>query len=182
MNQPLPLDFQKALPFTDKYIHFGSGQMETVLDLPPGKYALRLLLADQAHIPFFVYSKPMTLTISKQNKAITKASVLGPARVEIMSPAEGASLRPPFRVQFHASGYNISAVRAASPSTGYFRLSIERPGRKAEVLSFTGGQTEVWLNPPPADDYTLRLELLSTTAPSTVMAFTKPHTLKVVAP
>ena len=28
INQELPLDFKKPLPFTDQYIHFGKGQME----------------------------------------------------------------------------------------------------------------------------------------------------------
>ena len=28
INQALPLDFRKPLPFTDQYIHFGKGQME----------------------------------------------------------------------------------------------------------------------------------------------------------
>ena len=179
VNQALPLDFTKPLPFTEQYIHFGKGQIETVLNLPPGKYELRMLLADQGHIPFFVYSKPLTLTISKQNKDVTPASLLGPARIEIMSPAAGSTVRPPFRVQFHASGYNISHVGAKVPDTGYFRLSLEREGRKPEVMNFTAGQTEVWLN-PPADDYTLRLELVSGTA-GTVMTRAEPSALKVVA-
>lgn len=179
VNQSLPLDFTKPLPFTEQYIHFGKGQMETVLNLPPGQYELRMLLADQGHIPFFVYSKPLTLTISKQNKDVTPASLLGPARIELMSPAAGSTVRPPFRVQFHASGYNISHVGAKVPDTGYFRLSLEREGRKTEVMNFTAGQTEVWLN-PPADDYTLRLELVSGTT-SAVMARAEPSTLKVVA-
>ncbi len=179
VNQPLPLDFNQPLPFTEKYIHFGKGQMETVLNLPPGKYELRMLLADQGHIPFFVYSKPVTLTIGKQNKEVTPASLLGPARIEIMSPADRDTLRPPFRVQFHASGYNVSHVAAKVPDTGHFRLSIERTGRKPEVMNFTAGQTEVWLN-PPADDYTLRLELVSTTAADTVMARADAVSLKVV--
>ncbi len=180
VNQPLPLDFKQPLPFTEKYIHFGKGQMEAVLNLPPGKYELRMLLADQGHIPFFVYSKPLTLTIGKQNKDVTPASVQGPARIEIMSPADSATVRPPFRVQFHASGYNISHVGAKAPDTGYFRLLMERPGRKPEVMNFTAGQTEVWLN-PPADDYTLRLELASTTEPASVMARAEAVNLKVVA-
>lgn len=46
INQALPLDFTKPLPFTEKYIHFGKGQMETVVDLAPGRYELRLVLAD----------------------------------------------------------------------------------------------------------------------------------------
>ena len=40
INQPLPLDFKKPLPFTDQYIHFGKGQMETVINLKPGTYNL----------------------------------------------------------------------------------------------------------------------------------------------
>ncbi len=179
VNQPLPLDFKKPLPFTDQYIHFGKGQMETVLNLPPGKYELRMLLADQGHIPFFVYSKPLTLTISKQNPGVTPASLLGSARIEIMSPPDGAALRPPFRVQFHASGYNIAHVGAAVPDTGHFRLSMERPGRKTEVMNFTAGQTEVWLN-PPADDYTLRLELVNGVT-GAVVARAEPQGLKVIA-
>lgn len=179
VNQPLPLDFKQPLPFTDKYIHFGKGQMETVLNLPPGKYELRMLLADQGHIPFFVYSKPVQLTISKQNKDVTPASVQGPARIEIMSPANNETVRPPFRVQFHASGYNVSHIGGNVPDTGHFRLSLDRAGRKTEVMNFTGGQTEVWLN-PPTDDYTLRLELVSTTAPGTVMARAPAVNMKVV--
>lgn len=89
INQALPLDFSKPLPFTEKYIHFGKGQMETVVNLPPGNYDLRLLLADQAHIPYFVYSKPLKLTVSKQNNAATPASVLGAPSVQLLSPAEG---------------------------------------------------------------------------------------------
>lgn len=179
VNQPLPLDFTKPLPFTEKYIHFGKGQMETVLNLPPGKYELRMLLADEGHIPFFVYSKPLTLTISKQNKDVSPASLTGPARIEIMSPPAGETLRPPFRVQFHASGYNISHVGAKVPDTGHFRLVLERAGRKPEVLNFLAGQTEAWLN-PPADDYALRLELVNGIT-GAVMAQAEPHALKVVA-
>ena len=179
VNQPLPLDFTKPLPFTEQYIHFGKGQMETVLNLPPGKYELRMLLADEGHIPFFVYSKPLTLTISKQNKDVSPTSLTGPARIEIMSPPAGETLRPPFRVQFHASGYNISHVGAKVPDTGHFRLVLERAGRKPEVLNFLAGQTETWLN-PPADDYTLRLELVNGIT-GAVMAQAEPHALKVVA-
>jgi len=46
-------------------------------------------------------------------------------------------------------------------------------------MNFLAGQTEVWLN-PPADDYALRLELVSGTT-GAVMAQAEPHSLKVVA-
>lgn len=180
VNQPLPLDFKQPLPFTEQYIHFGKGQMEAVLDLPPGQYELRMLLADKGHIPFFVYSKPLTLTISKQNQGVAPAALQGAPRIEVLSPADRDTVRAPFKVQFHASGYNIAHVGAQAPDTGYFRLTLERPGRKPEVMDFTAGQTEVWLSPPP-DNYALRLELVGNGAGANVVSQAKPLTLNVAA-
>ena len=180
VNQALPLDFKKPLPFTDQYIHFGKGQMEMVINLPPGTYDLRLLLADQGHIPYFVYSKPLKVTISKQNKSVTPASVQGAPRVELLSPADRETVKTPFQVQFHASGYNVSHAAPKLADTGHFRLTLERAGRKAEVLNFMGGQTETWLNPSPGD-YTMRLELVSNTAGSSVMSAAKPSSMSVAA-
>jgi hypothetical protein len=91
VNQPLPLDFKKPLPFTDQYIHFGKGQMETVLNLAPGTYTLNLLLADQGHIPYFVYSKPLKVTVTRQRTDVQPAQVTGPRRIEMLSPQDGAA-------------------------------------------------------------------------------------------
>lgn len=176
VNQSLPLDFQKPLPFTDRYIHFGKGQMEAVLTLKPGTYDLALLLADQGHIPYFVYSKPMRVTVSSHDPAANLAALAGPSRIELMEPQDGATVRPPFRVQFHASGYNISHVAARVPDTGHFRLIAERRG-KTEVLDFDEGQTEAWLE-PPMGDYQLRLELVRNTD-QTVIASSRPARVTV---
>ena len=173
INQPLPLDFKKPLPFTDQYIHFGQGQMEKMVDLPPGKYELRLLLADQGHIPYFVYSKPLAVTVSKRKLDVKPETVTGQPRIELMGLSSGAAVRGPFRVQFHASGYNVSHVGAKAPDTGHFRLILEPMGRKAEVLNFTGGETEVWLNPPPGN-YKMELEFVSNAADSAVLTKAKP--------
>jgi hypothetical protein len=179
INQPLPLDFTKALPFTEKYIHFGKGQMETALNLPPGNYDLRLVLADQGHIPYFVYSKLLHVTVTSQNKDMPAASVLGPPRVEIMGVADGVALQPPFRIQFHASGFNIAPRAAQLPDTHYFRLLLDRPGAAPEVLNFSSGQTEVWLNPPKGA-YTARLELVRNAAqPESVAARSTPVAFSV---
>lgn len=180
INQALPLDFQKPLPFTEQYLHFGKGQMETLINLPPGSYELRMLLADQKHIPYFVYSKPLKLTISKQSKDVTPASVQGPPRIELLSPADRETVLAPFRVQFHASGYNVSHAAPQVPETGHFRLTLERAGRKPEVMNFTAGQTESWLN-PPAGDYTLRLELVSNTLAAGVVSQAKSALVSVSA-
>ena len=74
VNRELPLEFSKPLPFNDQYIHFGKGQMETVLSFEPGTYTLRLLLADDKHIPHFIYSKPVKVTVTKKNVGVDPKS------------------------------------------------------------------------------------------------------------
>lgn len=180
INQPLPLDFTKALPFTDQYIHFGKGQMEAVLNLKPGTYRMSLVLADKAHIPYFVYSKPLRVTVSKQNPQATAASVQGPPRVEILSLSDNETVRAPVRIQFHASGHNVSHAEPKVEGTGHFRMTLERPGKAAEVLAFVHGQTEVWLN-PPIGSYKVRLELVSNTDSGVTMATSTPIRLNVVS-
>jgi hypothetical protein len=180
VDQPLPLDFQKPLPFTEKYIHFGKGQMEHVLDLPPGTYTLNLLLADQGHIPFFVYSKPVRITIAGRRSLAAGESTVGAPRVEILQPAPEESVRGPVRVQFHASGLPVSHVQAQASGTGHFRLTVTPAGKPAQVLAFRGGQTEVWLN-PPRGDYQLKLELVSNQDPERVLATTPAQRMLVGA-
>ena len=170
INQPLPLDFKKPLPFTDQYIHFGKGQMETVINLKPGTYTLNLLLADQGHIPYFVFSRPLRVTITAQDPKLAPAAVLGPKRIEILGLADQQAVKGPFRVQFHASGYNIAHREAKVADSGHFRLTLDRAGKK-EVLDFRQGQTEVWLN-PPRGDYGLQLDLLDNISGQPVAAAT----------
>ena len=60
-----PADQSTPLPATDTIVHFGKGQTETTLTLPPGKHTLQLLLADYQHIPHSppVLSKKITITV-----------------------------------------------------------------------------------------------------------------------
>ena len=48
---PLP-DLTQPLPASEQVVHFGKGQTETELDLPPGVYTLQLVLGNALHIPF----------------------------------------------------------------------------------------------------------------------------------
>lgn len=41
----------KPMPMTDKIKHFGGGQTETTLTLPPGQHTLQLVVGDQNHVP-----------------------------------------------------------------------------------------------------------------------------------
>jgi hypothetical protein len=57
MDQPIPNDHNHP--------HFGLGQTEARLDLPPGRHTLQLLLGDENHIPHQppLYSKRITITV-----------------------------------------------------------------------------------------------------------------------
>jgi hypothetical protein len=60
-----PADLSQPLPATEKSIHFGKGQTETTLTLPPGKHTLQLVFGDSLHIPHdpAVISKKITITV-----------------------------------------------------------------------------------------------------------------------
>ena len=58
-----PLD--QPVPNDEHHKHFGAGQTETVITLPPGQHTLQLLLGDFAHIPHEppVMSEKITITV-----------------------------------------------------------------------------------------------------------------------
>jgi Domain of unknown function (DUF4399) len=58
-----PLD--QPIPNDHNHLHFGLGQTEARLDLPPGKHTLQLLLGDENHVPHQppLYSKRITITV-----------------------------------------------------------------------------------------------------------------------
>jgi hypothetical protein len=47
-----PLEPNEPIPSDKKHMHFGGGQTEVRLDLPPGPHTLQLVLGDAGHIPF----------------------------------------------------------------------------------------------------------------------------------
>ena len=55
------------IPADDRHRHFGKGQTEATLDLPPGKHTLQLVLGDRNHIPHNppVMSEKITITVRK---------------------------------------------------------------------------------------------------------------------
>ena len=57
--------FDEPIPSDEKHRHFGGGQTETLVELPPGKHSLQLLVGDQNHIPHNppIYSEKITITV-----------------------------------------------------------------------------------------------------------------------
>lgn len=58
-------EFTLAIPADDNHRHFGGGQTEVTLDLPPGEHTLQLVLGDHGHVPHDppVVSEVITITV-----------------------------------------------------------------------------------------------------------------------
>jgi hypothetical protein len=58
-------EMDQQIPNDRNHVHFGAGETEARLELPPGKHTLQLLLGDDNHIPHQppVYSSKITVTV-----------------------------------------------------------------------------------------------------------------------
>ena len=65
INTGLPDDLSQPIPADENHRHFGGGQTETVIELPPGEHTLQLLLGNHLHVPHQppVHSEPITITV-----------------------------------------------------------------------------------------------------------------------
>lgn len=63
-----PIPKGQIIPADDKHLHFGKGQTETKVSLPPGKHTLTLQFADGKHAS---YGEEMssTITVNVRDKA-----------------------------------------------------------------------------------------------------------------
>ena len=64
IDVPLP-PLDQPIPHDKNHLHFGAGQTETVLELPPGKHTLQLLMGDADHVPHDppVLSRRISVTV-----------------------------------------------------------------------------------------------------------------------
>ena len=60
-----PLDANEPIPQDKTHLHFGAGQTEALVELPPGKHTLQLALGDWSHVPFHppIMSDVITVTV-----------------------------------------------------------------------------------------------------------------------
>jgi hypothetical protein len=66
LSQPIPVD--------EHHLHFGKGQTETTLTLPPGKHTLQLVLGDWSHVPFNPSVQSAVVTVIVKPAATAKVS------------------------------------------------------------------------------------------------------------
>ena len=64
IDTPLP-DMDQQIPNDRNHVHFGAGETEARIELPPGKHTLQLLLGDDNHIPHQppIHSNVITVTV-----------------------------------------------------------------------------------------------------------------------
>ena len=55
----------QEIPSDRNHLHFGAGETDARIELPPGKHTLQLILGDHNHVPHAppVYSKKITITV-----------------------------------------------------------------------------------------------------------------------
>jgi hypothetical protein len=55
----------QEIPSDRNHLHFGAGETETTIELPPGKHTLQLLMGDEHHVPHTppVASQKITITV-----------------------------------------------------------------------------------------------------------------------
>jgi uncharacterized protein DUF4399 len=66
MAQPIIVD--------EQHIHFGKGQTETTLTLPPGKHTLQLVLGNWTHIPFSAPVQSEVITVTVKGEAAAESA------------------------------------------------------------------------------------------------------------
>ena len=178
IDRPLPVPAVPA-PVDRHHVDFGKGQMEAVLNLEPGVHTLRLLLVDHQRIPRFVYSKELTIEVLPGTSALSDSHGRVP-RVELLNLRNGQVLKPPFRLNFHASALNIAHQASAVPNTGYFRVRLKPlTGRSTQevIISFPNGATEALFNPPEGS---YEVQLFYVQNPGNVLTSVVSETYRVV--
>jgi hypothetical protein len=171
-----PLD--KPIPNDENDLHYGAGQTEVELSLPPGPHTLQLLLGDADHIPHTppVYSDRLHVTAVESLSAPgAAAQTLAPgtprpspsgARVYIISPGNGTYLPKTFTVRFGLVKMGVAPAGLDKPNTGHHHLLVDAPlppldkpiPNDENHLHFGGGQTETTLT-LPTGKHTLQLLL-----------------------
>jgi hypothetical protein len=173
LNQPIPND--------ENHLHFGGGQTEVELSLPPGPHTLQLLLGDADHIPHTppIYSEKIHVTVAAAAPAPAPAPAAAAAaqpgtprpsppgaRVYIVSPNNGAYVPTTFTVRFGLEKMGVAPAGIDKPNSGHHHLLIDAslPPMDQPIpndenhLHFGAGQTEATITLPKGR-HTLQLLL-----------------------
>ncbi|GJE43530.1 DUF4399 domain-containing protein [Methylobacterium soli] len=168
-DRPIPNDFN--------HLHFGAGQTEAEVDLPPGEHTLQLLLADKDHVPHnppiasevvkvrVVESPTQSPTVANTSPQTRRSSPPG-ARVYFVQPRNGSVIARKTTIRFGLVGMGVAPAGFDKANTGHHHLLIDTPMRSPDEripndfnhLHFGLGQTEAQVT-LPLGTHTLQLVL-----------------------
>jgi len=168
------------IPNDENDLHYGAGQTQGTITLPPGKHTLQLVLGDANHVPHNppVMSPVIHVTVAEQAPAPTAAASAAPApssgrhpspanaKVYIETPANGAYVPTTFTVRFGLTGMGVAPAGFDKANSGHHHLIIdsELPPFDAPIpndenhLHYGAGQTEASVTLPKGK-HTLQLLL-----------------------
>ncbi|MDC7787055.1 DUF4399 domain-containing protein [Rhodoplanes sp. TEM] len=175
LDQPIPNDFQ--------HLHYGAGQTEAEVTLPPGEHTLQLVLGDKDHVPHSppVMSPRIRVTVVEGAGAVAAAPAPPPAapaaaktrhpsppdaKVYFVYPKGGAYVSRNPVIRFGLINMGVAPAGIAKPNTGHHHLLIDTPlppldqpiPNDFQHLHFGTGQTEAKVT-LPLGRHTLRLLL-----------------------
>ena len=179
IDTPLPRNVGATIPFSDTHKHFGKGQTFAVIDLPPGPHTLRLLFADHAHRPYYVYSPEIRVRVAARRSAEPlridakrfEASCAAWYQDEVSRPPppgdglglanlrDGEAVTSPFSLHFGVAGYGVSAAGPALDRTGHFILQVLQDDKPLQTQDLANGATQSTLSLPNGR-YQLRLRFV----------------------
>jgi hypothetical protein len=173
LNEPIPSDFN--------HLHFGNGQTEAEVNLPPGEHTLQLLLGDLNHVPHSppVMSERIRVRVAEGAGAAPSAAVPAApradgarhasapnAKVYFVYPVNGDYVTFKPVVRFGLIGMGVAPAGIEKANTGHHHLIVDAPlpafdqpiPADLNHLHFGAGQTEAQITLPPGR-HTLQLLL-----------------------
>jgi hypothetical protein len=87
-------ELTRPITVDEQHVHFGKGQTETMLTLPPGKHTLQLMLGDWTHVPFKAPVQSEVITINVKAAEAAGASPAAGASTATQASAGWASTPP----------------------------------------------------------------------------------------
>ena len=165
LDQPIPNDFN--------HLHFGAGQTEAEVNLPPGEHTLQLLLGDKGHIPH----SPPVISERIRVRVVDSESASAPgtprrhpssanAKVYFIYPTNGAYVSRTPTIRFGLVNMGVAPAGVEKANTGHHHLMVDaalppldRPiPNDFNHLHFGAGQTEAQIM-LPLGEHTLQLLL-----------------------
>ena len=176
IDTPLPRDHTAPIPFSNTHKHFGKGQTGTELDLPPGRHTLRLLFADHAHKPYFVFSNEIAIEVTGKRsdpapkvrpgadfqascEAWYQDTRAAPRKAEgrevyVKNLRDDELVASPFTLSLGVLGAGLGVAPAGTEikDTGHFRLVINtRGGGTVQRQNLVDGRSEAIVDLPVGD-------------------------------